>query len=63
MKKVKQIQWYAQPEPHNFPAAKSYLSLIFDEGHVRETVAKLKKAKLVEFKAKDVFIVAESEFH
>lgn len=49
------IKWFPQPEPHNYPAANSYLSLIYNHDHVQTLVEKLKKAKVVEYKAKDVF--------
>jgi hypothetical protein len=55
MKKSNIIKWFSQPEPHNYPAAMSYLCLIFDEDHAGAMVGKLKKAKITEFKAKDIF--------
>jgi hypothetical protein len=47
------IKWFLQPEPQDYP--NSYLSLIYNEDHVQTLVGKLKKAKVIEFKAKDVF--------
>jgi len=56
MKKNKQkIKWLSEPENHNYPAALSYLSLIYDESIAAELVRRLQKATLSEFKAKDVF--------
>jgi len=49
------IHWLNKPQEHNYPAAASYLSLIYDEKTSNDLVAKLKKATLVEFKAKDIF--------
>lgn len=58
LKKVKDknlIHWLALPEIHDYPAALSYLSLIFPHDHSEGLVDLLKKAKVVEFKAKDIF--------
>jgi len=49
------IQWLAQPEEHDFPAATSYLSLIWDEKKVDDTVTALLAAEMSTFKAKDIF--------
>ncbi|HTL05864.1 MAG TPA: hypothetical protein VL241_08965, partial [Gemmatimonadales bacterium] len=49
------IQWLPAPEPHNFPAALSYLSLIFPVATAKRIVARLKRAPHAEFKAKDIF--------
>lgn len=54
-KKLPAIQWFDNVEPHDFPAALSYLSLIFPHDHAEGLVEMLKKAKITEFKAKDVF--------
>lgn len=55
MAKGAAIRWLASPEEHNYPAAQSYLSLIFDEEAARAHVRRLRKAKVSEFKAKDIF--------
>jgi hypothetical protein len=49
------IRWLDEPEEHNYPAAKSYLSLFFDPPVADALVDKLKLAPISEFKAKDVF--------
>ena len=49
------IQWLAQPEEHDYPAATSYLSLFWDERKVADTVAALIAAEMSSFKAKDIF--------
>jgi hypothetical protein len=49
------IKWLSQPEEHDYPAAVSYLSLIYDVKTAAGFVNKLKKAPLSEFKAKDIF--------
>ncbi|TRW90771.1 hypothetical protein [Candidatus Methylobacter oryzae] len=54
-KKTVQINWLNQPEEHDYPAARSYLSLIYDESAASAYVEKLRDAPLSEFKAKDIF--------
>jgi hypothetical protein len=49
------IRWLDEPEEHNYPPAKSYLSLFFDPPVADALVDKLKLAPISEFKAKDVF--------
>lgn len=51
----KTIQWLEKPEKHDYLAAKSYLSLLFDEDKVDDYIKKLTKAKVTHFKAKDIF--------
>jgi hypothetical protein len=55
MKTKNKIKWLSEPEMHDYLGAVSYLSLIFDETYVKLFVNKLKKANVVEFKAKDIF--------
>jgi hypothetical protein len=47
--------WLPNVEEHDYPAARSYLNLLYPIGRVDKLVAKLKTAKLKEFKAKDIF--------
>jgi hypothetical protein len=49
------IRWLRQPKAANYPAALSYLLLLFDEKTARGIVRKLKRAPLVNFKSKDIF--------
>ena len=49
------IRWQTDPEEHDYPAAFSYLSLIYDGKEAAKYVAKLKRAPVVEFKSKDIF--------
>ena len=55
MAKAKEIKWLRNPEDHNYPAAESYLSLIYRKDQVAKMIAKLKNAPIVQFKAKDIF--------
>jgi len=49
------IQWLPEPEDHDYPAAQSYLSLLYDEKTAAGYMEKLKRARISEFKAKDIF--------
>jgi len=49
------INWLAEPEEKNYPAAESYLSLIFGDDTVESLVNRLRNAPLKQFKAKDIF--------
>lgn len=49
------IDWLAEPEAHDYPAALSYLCLLFDEKAAAACIDKLRKAPLSRFKAKDIF--------
>ncbi len=50
-----EIKWLNEPEEHDYPAAVSYLSLIYAESTANSCVEKLKTAPVLEFKAKDIF--------
>jgi hypothetical protein len=54
MKKTK-IRWFDKPQKHDYPAAESYLSLILRPREVRDLIAKLRRASVREFAAKDIF--------
>jgi hypothetical protein len=47
--------WLPDVEEHDYPAARSYLNLVYPSSRVDKLVAKLKTTKLKEFKAKDIF--------
>jgi hypothetical protein len=49
------IKWLKEPTKHDYPAALSYLSLIYDEKTAAAYVNKLKRASMSEFKATDIF--------
>jgi len=49
------IGWLAAPQDHDYPAAKSYLGLLFDDATAARFVKRLRNAKVTEFKAKDIF--------
>lgn len=54
-KKVIEINWLPDVEEQNYPAAESYLGLLYKEEHVAKLVSRLRSAAVVEFKAKDIF--------
>lgn len=55
MSKPIAIKWLDAPESHDYPAALSYLSLLFDLRTARAYVARLRRAPGTAFKAKDLF--------
>jgi len=55
MQKKPDIGWLAEPEEHDYPAAESYLKLLFDEKTVVSLLERLKRSPMTVFKAKDIF--------
>src|SRR5206468_11311497 len=55
-----QIKWLAEPEEHDYPAAESYLKLLYDEKTSVRLVKQLKSSKVTSFKAKDIFQASTS---
>ena len=49
------VQWMPDVEPHNYPAALSYLSLVLPVDVAKQLVGDLERTHVSEFKAKDVF--------
>jgi hypothetical protein len=49
------IRWLPDVEEHDYGAAQSYLSLIYNDERAANMVARLRAAGIVQFKAKDVF--------
>jgi hypothetical protein len=52
---MKEVTWLDDVEEHNYPAALSYLSLIYSDDKAGKFVEQLRRAPLTQFKAKDVF--------
>ena len=52
---TKEINWLTEVEPHDYPAAESYLKLLVDDSRAETLVKALKTAPIVTFKAKDIF--------
>ncbi len=55
MPDIVEIKWLSKPEEHDYPAALSYLSLLYHRQKAAELTQKLKRTSIVEFKAKDIF--------
>jgi hypothetical protein len=53
--KVTEIKWLSVVEEHDYPAAASYLNLLYRADRVAEILGGLGKAPVVQFKAKDIF--------
>jgi hypothetical protein len=69
MKKIERIEWLAEPEEQDYPAAQSYLNLLYDDKQTRRLITALKAAPVRQFKAKDIFrasrlsLLGVSNFH
>jgi hypothetical protein len=55
MSKKIEIKWLSEPEDHDYPAALSYLSLLYNKRTATAYVNRLKRASMSKFKAKDIF--------
>lgn len=55
MKDNPKIEWLDEPEEHDYPAAESYLNLIYDAAIAARHVQQLRQAPMLKFKAKDIF--------
>lgn len=49
------MSWLNEPEEHDYPAAASYLGLIYPPKQVEQSVEALRAAPMTSFKAKDIF--------
>jgi len=49
------ITWLSAPEDHDYPAAESYLCMLYDEATAKQQVEQLRQAPVSTFKAKDIF--------
>jgi len=58
MSKQTKITWLDQPEDHDYPAAASYLSLLYPGRKAQQLAQALKKAPVTKFKSKDIFRAA-----
>ena len=54
VKKV-EIKWLGKPEKQDYPAALSYLLLLYDKPKATACVNRLRRASITPFKAKDIF--------
>jgi len=49
------IKWRSEPEDHDYPAAESYLCLLYNEALAKQQVEQLRQTPVSTFKAKDIF--------
>ncbi len=49
------IKWLSEPEAHDYPAAESFLNLLYEEKAAHAYVDGLRRAPVSSFKAKDIF--------
>ena len=49
------IKWLDKPKAGNYPAALSYLSLVYKVKEASRLVQRLRRAPLTQFKSKDIF--------
>jgi hypothetical protein len=54
-KRANRIKWRAEVEKGNYPAAESYLTLLYDQTRVTKIISRLRSAGITRFKAKDIF--------
>lgn len=50
-----EIKWLGDAQEHDYPAAESYLSLLYDERAAAKFVEQLRAAPISRFMAKDIF--------
>ena len=50
-----QLTWLSAVEEHDYPAAESYLQLLYADDVAGAMVQKLRSASITQFKAKDIF--------
>ena len=53
--KIKAIKWLSDVEEHDYPAAESYLRILYNEDRVADMIARFRNAAIMQFKAKDIF--------
>lgn len=53
------IRWLAIPEQHDYPAARSYLSLLLSPKEIDDVIARLHDAEVTTFKARDILRAAK----
>lgn len=53
--KESRILWLDTPEAHDYPAAASYLGLLYGPDQVDRLTQSLREASMTSFKAKDIF--------
>jgi len=54
-KDITDIKWLDEPEEHDYPAALSYLKLLYEDNLANAFIEKLRQAPVSQFKSKDIF--------
>lgn len=54
-KKETEIRWLSEPQAHDYPAAREYLSLLFIDKDAKILAKLLKESDMASFAAKDIF--------
>lgn len=52
---LKKVRWLSDAEKHDYPAAQSFLRLLYDDAQVAGMIVRLKSARVSQFEAKDIF--------
>ena len=55
MSKKSKKKWLSEPEKHDYPAAQSYLTLLYDAKTAAKYAKALTRAPMTSFAAKDIF--------
>jgi len=55
MSKKSKKRWLSEPEKHDYPAAESYLTLLYDGETAAKYAKALSRAPMTSFAAKDIF--------
>ena len=53
--KMKEIKWLPDVAEHDYPAAESYLRILYSEDRVADMIVRFRSAVIMQFKAKDIF--------
>jgi hypothetical protein len=53
--KTTKINWLPDVEEHDYPAAESYLRILYREDSVADMIMRFRSAAITQFKAKDIF--------
>lgn len=53
-KQAQSEHWKVEPDEHDYPAARAYLTLVLPPPAAEEVVARLRTAEVLHFKAKDL---------
>lgn len=51
----KTIKWLPNVEDHDYPAAESFLALLYSQRQAAQMITRFRRAAIVKFKAKDIF--------